>query len=101
MYGIYIMRHSLQNGLEQAKNHIADSAQIPKDVSMGMPILTITGDSELCVENYRRILEYTSERIRIKTRTGYIKIDGNRLTIIYYSNDDMKIIGKIGTIEYQ
>ena len=98
MYGIYIMRHSLQNGLEQAINHIADSAQIPKDVSMGMPILTITGDSELCVENYRRILEYTSERIRIQTRTGYIKIDGNRLTIIYY---DMKIIGKIGTIEYQ
>lgn len=101
MYGICIMKHSLQNGLEQAKNHIADSAQIPKDVSMGMPILTITGDSELCVENYRRILEYTSELIRIQTRTGYIRVHGAHLAIIYYSNDDMKIIGKICTIEYQ
>ena len=69
----------MQNGLEQAKNHIADSAQIPKDVSMGMPILTITGDSELCVESYRRILEYTSERIRSRQEPDILKLTGTVL----------------------
>lgn len=40
-----------------------DSLQLPKDVCMGALRVTLTGNSEAWIENYRGILEYTGERI--------------------------------------
>ena len=35
------------------RNKIAELSELPKDVVMGMPVLTILGQNELCLENYR------------------------------------------------
>lgn len=82
-------------------NRIADTYGMPKDVVLGMPILTVTGQSELNLENYRGIQEYTDTLIRIQTKTGQIKLRGNDLKVEYYTNDEMKVTGKLHTIEYQ
>lgn len=73
---------------------------MPKDVALGAPILTVTGQTELMVENYRGILEYTELMVRVQTKAGQIKITGKRLQIDYYTNDEMKITGRIRQIEY-
>ena len=66
-------------------NRMADAANMPKDVS---------------VENYRGIIEYADLLIRIQTKIGQIKIIGKSLQIDYYTNDEMKITGRITSIEY-
>lgn len=73
---------------------------LPQDVILGVPLLTMTGFAEMCVENYRGILEYTEALIRIQTKIGQIRITGKGLLISYYTNDEMKITGKISSIEY-
>ena len=82
------------------KSRFADASGMPKDVMLGMPILTVTGQSELNLENYRGILEYTDILIRIQTKIGQIKVCGKGLKVEYYTNDEMKVIGKITSIEY-
>ena len=74
---------------------------MPKDVVLGVPIVTIVGEFEINIENYRGIIEYTETLIRIKVKSGQIKITGKRLQIEYYTNDDMMITGRIEKIEYQ
>ena len=86
---------------QEWKEKAAEMSGVPKDVAMGLPILTITGTDELCVENYRGITEYTDQIIRLQTRCGQIKIGGRKLEVIYYTNDEMMIHGHIRTIEYQ
>lgn len=81
-------------------NRMADAANMPKDVMLGVPILTMTGQTEVNVENYRGILEYTEWMIRVQTKIGQIKIVGKSLQIDYYTNDEMKITGHIDAIEY-
>ena len=81
-------------------NRMADAANMPKDVVLGVPILTMTGQNEVSVENYRGIIEYTVLLIRIQTKIGQIKIIGKSLQIDYYTNDEMKITGRITSIEY-
>ena len=76
---------------------MADAANLPKDVVLGVPILTLTGHY---VENYRGILEYTEQLIRINVRSGQIRITGKSLEINYYTTTDMKITGKVEKIEY-
>ena len=78
---------------------MADAANLPKDV-VGVPILTLTGHYEVNIENYRGILEYTEQLIRINVRSGQIRITGKSLEINYYTTTDMKITGKVEKIEY-
>lgn len=82
------------------KARISDAAGMPKDVILGVPLLTITGQSEACIENYRGILEYTDKLIRIQTKLGKIHVIGRNLQIEFYTNDEMKIVGHITVIEF-
>mgnify|MGYP002545231330 CR=1 FL=1 len=74
---------------------MADAANLPKDVVLGVPI-----HYEVNIENYRGILEYTEQLIRINVRSGQIRITGKSLEINYYTTTDMKITGKVEKIEY-
>ena len=82
------------------KRLLADVTNMPKDVVLGAPIVTITGQLEMSVENYRGIIEYTELLIRIKTKVGQLKIIGKGLQIEYYTNDEMKVKGRIVSVEY-
>lgn len=82
------------------KNRITDAVNMPKDVILGVPLVSITGQTEAYIENYRGILEYTEKLIRIQTKIGRIHVIGTHLQIEYYTNDEMKIGGHISVIEY-
>lgn len=82
------------------QNHSFDKMNLPKDVILGVPIVTITGNLEICIENYKNLIEYTEQLIRVKRRDGEIRIEGEHLEIIYYKSVEMKITGIIRRIEY-
>lgn len=85
---------------DSLKSKMAAAASIPKDVMLGVPIITMTGQTEVCIENYRGIIEYTDALIRVQSKAGQIKVSGKRMQIEYYTNDEMKITGRIKSIEY-
>lgn len=93
----FCMEHSPQSNM---KKKLSQAASLPKDVICHAPIVTIVGKEEMTLENYRGIIEYTDNLIRIQTKTGQIKIIGSTLNIEYYNNDEMKIIGRITCLEY-
>lgn len=75
--------------------------ELPKDLFFGAVILTITGREEAIVENYRGILEYSNEKIRLQTKTCKLLLCGKNLKIDYYTNEEMKITGFINQIMYE
>ena len=85
---------------KRIKARLSEAAGMPKDVVLGVPVVTMNGREELCIENYRGIIEYTEELIRVQTKTGQIRIAGKRMQIEYYTNDEMKITGQIASLEY-
>lgn len=78
----------------------SDMIPLPGDILAGAPILTVVGHRELFLENYRSIIEYTGDLVRIQTKTGRIQIEGKSLNINYYTEDVMKITGTIYQISY-
>ena len=93
MCGIFMDR-------EQLAERFAEAASMPRDVVMGSSVITITGRNEICIENYRGILEYTDLLIRVQTKSGQIRLSGKNLQIEYYTNDEMKITGRIVQLEF-
>ena len=82
------------------KQRAFNASDMPKDVVLGLPVLTVLGDMEISIENYGGIIEYTDCLIRIRTKNGQIIINGKKLYVDYYTNDEMKIHGRIDSLEF-
>lgn len=79
---------------------LSGKLRMQEDIIAKAPILTSYGRYRLCIENYRSILEYQEEQIRIQTKTGKIAVQGKHLGIAYYRDECMCIVGEINTIQY-
>jgi sporulation protein YqfC len=79
---------------------LVESLKLPKDSLLGASIVTVTGNSEAFIENYKGMIEYTDENILLQGKTCRIAIKGKRLAIEYYTNEDMKITGRILSVSY-
>ena len=93
-------RQTGKQRLERQKEIIVESLKLPKDSMLGASIVTVTGYEDAFVENYRGLLEYSPECIVLQGKTCQISINGKRMTIDYYTNEDMKISGCIECIRY-
>lgn len=82
------------------KELIVDSLKLPKDIMLGASIVTMTGRTEAWVENYKGIIEYSTEMILLQGKNCQICFSGKRLSIDYYTNEDMKISGCIECVRY-
>ena len=85
---------------EERKESLIDSLRFPKDICMGAMKVTLTGNREAWIENYRGLLEYTESHILLQGRTRQVCFEGARLSIDYYTNEDMKISGCISCVRY-
>lgn len=84
----------------RSRELIVESLKLPKDTMLGASIVTVTGNREAFVENYKGILEYTTESIVLQGKNAKICFEGKNLSIDYYTNEDMKISGKIDALRY-
>lgn len=79
---------------------ISDVTGFGKDVVMNIPKLVMLGDREIEINNYKGLLEYSCELIRIATTNKQIKITGESLQISGLDADTAVIHGTITGIEF-
>ena len=81
------------------KRRLDKILEIPEEVYTNVPKITMTGFSEIILENYKGILEYEEFFSSISTHIGIVNINGYNLNLEKMTNDDIKITGKIESIE--
>ncbi|MDD3766004.1 MAG: YabP/YqfC family sporulation protein [Eubacteriales bacterium] len=82
------------------KERILEMLDIPKEVVLDLPKVTIYNDNQVVVENYSGLLEYTSESIRLKTSGKSISIRGLGLELRTVTDIDVLVEGKIKAVEF-
>lgn len=75
--------------------------EIPKEVYSNVPKFTITGFEEIIIENYKGILEYENFYVRVNTYIGIVNINGFNLNLETMTNDDIRVTGKIESIDIE
>lgn len=83
------------------KNRINKVLEVPEEVALRVPKLTILKFEEVLIENYKGILEYQDFYVRIQTYMGIININGYRLTLEEMTTDDLLVKGKIESIDFE
>ena len=77
------------------KNRLEKLLEIPEEVYSNEPKITITGFHELILENYKEFFA------SISTYIGVVNINGFNLNLEKMTNDDIKITGKIESIDIE
>ena len=75
--------------------------ELPQQVCSNIPKLTITGFNEIIIENFKGVLEYEEFFVRINTHIGIININGYNLNLENMTNDDIKVSGKIESLDIE
>lgn len=79
---------------------IADAAGIPAELSGGLPLLSMTGQEELFIENFKGIVEYTDTVLLLQTKVCLLKVEGQHLCLTYYTKEELKITGTITAVQF-
>ena len=82
------------------KEELSAAFEIPKEVVLNMPLISLKGREEVVIENYRGIIEYTTEKIRINTASGVFKLTGEKMLIKCLDADNIVICGVINSTEF-
>ena len=75
--------------------------ELPQEVCSNIPKLTITGFDEIIIENFKGVLEYEEFFVRVNTDIGIININGYNLNLENMTNDDIKVSGKIESLDVE
>ena len=78
------------------KKRLEKILEFPEEIYTNSPKITIVGFDEMIIENYNGILEYEEYFTSISTYIGIININLEKMT-----NDDIKITGKIDSIDVE
>lgn len=82
------------------KEKLVDMLELPKEILLNIPKLTLIGKKQMLIENYKSIVEYDAQLIKLKTTIGFIKIDGASLVINEITPEDLRVEGEIMRIDF-
>jgi len=75
--------------------------ELPREVASTDIKITLIGFDEILIENYKNILEYQDILVKINTFEGTVTIYGLNLKLEQMTDEDIKVKGKIDTIEFE
>ena len=89
------------NKKNKMRNRINRVLEVPDEVNLNMPKVTILNFEEMVIENYKIILEYQDFFIRIQTNIGILNVNGFNLSLDEMTSDDLMVKGKIESLDFE
>jgi sporulation protein YqfC len=90
-----------RKGEKKWRQNLADLLELPREIMLNLPRLTIVGNLQCYLENHRGVIEYTAEKVRVSVNGGEIIVRGRELVIRYMGNEEIAIDGNIETVDYE
>lgn len=91
----------MKRNKDSIKNAVSEILELPKDIMLGLPKITMIGKLETYIENHKGIIEYSKEIIRINTNEGVLKITGKEMSIKSIITEEVSITGEIISVEFK
>ena len=89
----------MKKNIENIKTNLSEALELPIDIALDLPRITIIGNVEVRIFNHKGIIEYDSQMIRVNSRIGIIKVIGNELEIKNILSEEILVVGNIEKVE--
>lgn len=79
---------------------LAGILEIPQDIILDLPRITMLGNKQLLIENHKGIIEYTPSLVRIKLNQGELIIRGRNLILGNLQIEQILVEGTVEDLKY-
>ncbi|AEG59422.1 sporulation protein YqfC [Desulforamulus ruminis] len=91
---------SLRDLQKRLKKQVSDFLEIPSDIMLDLPKIVLVGNMQVFIENHRGIVEYTSDKVRVKVGEGEVGISGATLMLRNIKTDEICVEGRIKALAF-
>ncbi|WLD92124.1 sporulation protein YqfC [Alkalihalobacillus sp. AL-G] len=82
------------------KRWMTRSLELPADVVMDLPRITMIGHLHIYIENHRGVLQFSNEELRLRLQQGELLIKGNEFVLKTILPEEILLEGKILDVQY-
>ncbi len=83
------------------KQQVADFLDLPGDIMLNLPKVSLLGNLQMVVENHRGILKFSPEAIHISINGGELIISGRELRLRSVFAEEIYVEGEIKSICFE
>lgn len=87
---------SRKSGLQK----LAGILEIPEDIVLDLPRITMLGNKQILIENHKGIIEYTPSLVRVKVSQGELIINGVNLSLGNLQIEQILVEGIVRDVVY-
>ncbi|NLM35943.1 MAG: sporulation protein YqfC [Clostridiales bacterium] len=91
----------MEDKINKAKESLANQLDLPRDVMLNIPKISVTGNNEITIENHKGIVFFGDKEVKINSNVGLISILGEEFEILFLGGSTITISGKFKTINYE
>ncbi len=82
------------------KSWMTKNMELPQDVMMDLPRITMIGQIHIYIENHRGLLAFSDKEVRLLLEQGQLLIKGNAFVIKTILPEEILLEGKIDQVIY-
>ncbi|MCL1630416.1 sporulation protein YqfC [Sporolactobacillus sp. CPB3-1] len=82
------------------KKWFAEVSDIPEDVVMGLPRLTLVGRFRLSIENYESVLAFSKTELKLAVTDGELHIAGDDFILETILKQEIILKGKVNDVRF-
>ncbi|WP_339200315.1 sporulation protein YqfC [Peribacillus sp. FSL P2-0133] len=85
---------------KRVKQLMTKTMDLPQDVMMDLPRITMIGQLHIYIENHRGLLAFTDSEVRLMLKNGQLLIKGNAFVIKTILPEEIMLEGKIDKVYF-
>lgn len=85
---------------QRVKQWMTRSLELPADVVMDLPRITMIGHLHIYIENHRGVKKFTNEELRLNLQHGEVLITGEDFVLKTILPEEILVEGKILDVRY-
>jgi sporulation protein YqfC len=82
------------------RNWLTKNMELPQDVMMDLPRITMIGHIHIYVENHRGLITFSDKELRLLLKQGQLLIKGKAFVIKAIMPEEILLEGKIDQVIY-
>ena len=90
----------MKNKKNTFSQQIIETCQLPKDVLTGAAVISMVGNTEILIENFKNIIKYQSDVIILQCKKNQMQLTGKNMNIEVFTKEEIKIKGHISEIKF-
>lgn len=85
---------------QRVRKWITKKMDLPQDVIMDLPRITMVGQIHIYIENHRGLITFTDKEVRLLLKNGQLLIKGTSFVIKNILPEEILLEGKVDQVTY-